>query len=136
MVRRPPGFTVSVTRVPCPTPFVPLQPPGVGRPRRPDEDALAVVQREGLRRGLGIGPYRQAIAAAADAMVSGVGANSRVERDDSLAVGEQRIDIDLAHLGDVDDELGKPDETGGRSEERRVGKECVSTCRSRWWPYL
>src|SRR3546814_19306160 len=21
-----------------------------------------------------------------------------------------------------------------RSEERRVGKECVSTCRSRWWP--
>src|SRR3546814_11635614 len=23
-----------------------------------------------------------------------------------------------------------------RAEERRVGKECVSTCRSRWWPYL
>src|SRR3546814_18856717 len=22
-----------------------------------------------------------------------------------------------------------------RSEERRVGKECVSTCRSRWWLY-
>src|SRR5216110_3670855 len=22
-----------------------------------------------------------------------------------------------------------------RSEERRVGKECVSVCRSRWWPY-
>src|SRR3546814_9063631 len=22
-----------------------------------------------------------------------------------------------------------------RSEERRVGKECVRTCRSRWWPY-
>src|SRR3546814_11913647 len=22
-----------------------------------------------------------------------------------------------------------------RSEERRVGKECVSTSRSRWWPY-
>src|SRR3546814_13944574 len=26
---------------------------------------------------------------------------------------------------------GTPD----RSEERRVGKECVSTCRSRWSPY-
>src|SRR3546814_14446343 len=25
--------------------------------------------------------------------------------------------------------------TGRRSEERRVGKECVSTCRSRWSPY-
>src|SRR3546814_17073375 len=25
--------------------------------------------------------------------------------------------------------------SGPRSEERRVGKECVSTCRSRWSPY-
>src|SRR3546814_6468083 len=25
--------------------------------------------------------------------------------------------------------------TKKRSEERRVGKECVSTCRSRWLPY-
>src|SRR3546814_17704130 len=25
--------------------------------------------------------------------------------------------------------------TSKRSEERRVGKECVSTCRSRWSPY-
>src|SRR3546814_17825907 len=24
---------------------------------------------------------------------------------------------------------------GRRSEERRVGRECVSTCRSRWAPY-
>src|SRR3546814_11620018 len=22
-----------------------------------------------------------------------------------------------------------------RSDERRVGQECVSTCRARWWPY-
>src|SRR3546814_18926330 len=29
-------------------------------------------------------------------------------------------------------ELG---EDNVRSEERRVGKECVSTCRSRWSPY-
>src|SRR3546814_9317956 len=28
-------------------------------------------------------------------------------------------------------QFGQPD----RSEERRVGKECVSTCRSRWSPY-
>ena len=26
-------------------------------------------------------------------------------------------------------------EESSRSEERRVGKECVSTCRSRWSPY-
>src|SRR3546814_11252656 len=33
-------------------------------------------------------------------------------------------------------ELGREQVKGGagRSEERRVGKECVSTCRSRWSP--
>src|SRR3546814_14044262 len=30
---------------------------------------------------------------------------------------------------------GRFDLDGKRSEERRVGKECVSTCRSRWSPY-
>ena len=27
------------------------------------------------------------------------------------------------------------DDDGARSEERRVGKECLSVCRSRWSPY-
>ena len=27
------------------------------------------------------------------------------------------------------------EEEAGRSEERRVGKECSRTCRSRWSPY-
>src|SRR3546814_2627107 len=31
--------------------------------------------------------------------------------------------------------LGQFDVIVKRSEERRVGKECVSTCRSRWSPY-
>src|SRR3546814_14297783 len=30
---------------------------------------------------------------------------------------------------------GNKPRTSGRSEERRVGKECVSRCRSRWSPY-
>src|SRR3546814_9497026 len=30
---------------------------------------------------------------------------------------------------------GEPPDGDPRSEERRVGKECVSTCRSRWSPY-
>src|SRR3546814_3082999 len=34
----------------------------------------------------------------------------------------------------VDGGFHKNDDTE-RSEERRVGKECVSTCRSRWSPY-
>ena len=30
---------------------------------------------------------------------------------------------------------GEPAEVKLRSEERRVGKECASMCRSRWSPY-
>src|SRR3546814_11322782 len=46
--------------------------------------------------------------------------------------------IDLCNAGIV---LGEAQrlfalvERLGKSEERRVGKECVSTCRSRWSPY-
>src|SRR3546814_3557354 len=36
---------------------------------------------------------------------------------------------------DEDDFEGKTYFTRSRSEEHRVGKECVSTCRSRWSPY-
>src|SRR3546814_1428045 len=35
-----------------------------------------------------------------------------------------------SRIGCIGGEAGK-----SRSEERRVGKECVSTCRSRWSPY-
>src|SRR3546814_15525475 len=47
------------------------------------------------------------------------------------AVEQARID-DRRLVGAADraHQLG-----GSRSEERRVGKECVSTCRSRWSPY-
>src|SRR3546814_11088707 len=37
-------------------------------------------------------------------------------------------------LGTLLDELERQDKQTGRSEERRVGNECVSTCRSRWSP--
>src|SRR3546814_8954199 len=33
------------------------------------------------------------------------------------------------------DQVGEHRVNEQRSEERRVGKECVSTCRSRWSPY-
>src|SRR3546814_12187342 len=41
--------------------------------------------------------------------------------------GELGLFIDEAQLNVLDNMM--------RSEERRVGKECVSTCRSRWSPY-
>src|SRR3546814_6098831 len=37
--------------------------------------------------------------------------------------------------GDVAEVTAALEAAGERSEERRVGKECVSRCRSRWSPY-
>src|SRR3546814_6666398 len=48
-----------------------------------------------------------------------------------------RGDRPAARRGLVPARRGRSHDSGAgcRSEERRVGKECVSTCRSRWTPY-
>src|SRR3546814_1843522 len=46
-------------------------------------------------------------------------------------LGRMRDGTDLTRERPHD--RGRP--SSNRSEERRVGKECVSTCRSRWSPY-
>src|SRR3546814_20055994 len=47
--------------------------------------------------------------------------------DQHLAVGGDRaVCPEVGLLGQILEE---------RSEERRVGTECVSTCRYRWWPF-
>src|SRR3546814_5943426 len=51
--------------------------------------------------------------------------------DDRLTRRVQPDDLDV---GTLPAEL-EHDRIEGRSEERRVGKECVSTCRSRWSAY-
>src|SRR3546814_16600261 len=51
-------------------------------------------------------------------------AQARTNAERSLALNPKLADGFIA--------LGFSD---SRSEERRVGKECVSTCRSRWAPY-
>src|SRR3546814_5484073 len=50
----------------------------------------------------------------------------------------QRNIVARAHVYRIDTHLVRSRDRGDhrRSEERRVGKECVSTCRSRWSPYL
>src|SRR3546814_12691550 len=45
--------------------------------------------------------------------------------------GKQRWLVSVACSRSLCSKLNLAD----RSEERRVGKECVSTCRSRWSPY-
>src|SRR3546814_5530056 len=52
--------------------------------------------------------------------------------------GREQHRLDEVVGEDADDDGGQEgheDVEGERSEERRVGKECVSTCRSRWSPY-
>src|SRR3546814_19587393 len=55
-------------------------------------------------------------------------------------IAQRRAGIFIALIqGDVTRPATKARDIDGllipRSEERRVGKECVSTCRSRWSPY-
>src|SRR3546814_18266357 len=47
----------------------------------------------------------------------------------------RRLDPPQAHIGARQRRQGPRGAPAIRSEERRVGKECVSTCRSRWSPY-
>src|SRR3546814_18381060 len=46
----------------------------------------------------------------------------RHHEEDHILLDNDRLNLVIAYVG-------------GRSEERRVGKECVSTCRSRWSTY-
>src|SRR3546814_15645104 len=57
-------------------------------------------------------------------------------RGDACGFCELLIDdrLDAGGIGEVDDAAHLGAEHA-RSEERSVGKECVSTCRSRWSPY-
>src|SRR3546814_17757721 len=50
------------------------------------------------------------------------------------AAGEAGVALTTQRVGGMFG-LFFSDEKVDRSEERRVGKECVSTCRSRWSPY-
>src|SRR3546814_1522868 len=51
------------------------------------------------------------------------------------AMSDNTINAALRRMGYGKDEMTAHGFRAMRSEERRVGKECVSTCRSRWSPY-
>src|SRR3546814_12833413 len=58
-------------------------------------------------------------------------------REDLIDALEPHEVADIASELDTDDAVAVIEDLDAdeqRSEERRVGKECVSTCRSRWWP--
>src|SRR3546814_16504589 len=86
--------------------------------------------------GVGIG----LLPAGGNAIIGGSAAEMTDIVEDARAVlgtfAEDMLDI-LRHSPSFDNMIGIADLSmrSLRSEERRVGKECVSTCRSRWSPY-
>src|SRR3546814_17475539 len=57
-----------------------------------------------------------------------------INRPTDLKLSEMMEQMELEHQGLADEAIVFWVGPGQRSEARRVGKECVSTCRSRWWP--
>src|SRR3546814_13012970 len=122
MLRRPPRSTLTDTLFPYTTLF------RSDHLRRLLEDQRArrqAVEQKGAHEdgGLEIAGNTQAKqrdeVGAADGVVARLGASDALDR----TLAEQ--------LGPL-----RQAPRGVRSEERRVGKECVSTCRSRWSPCL
>src|SRR3546814_13260704 len=107
MIRRPPRSTRPDTRLPYTTPFR----------SAPTREAMAILSDKWIRD-----------AARTQGMIEPFVEAQR--RDGCISYGlssygyDARVAPEFKIFTNVD-----------RSEERRVGKECVSTCRSRWSPY-
>src|SRR3546814_12652749 len=80
--------------------------------------------------GPGIHADYDSVMASFDAAPAG---KRSVRRD--LLTGNMFLAMDLSAQYKVGSAVSFQDKDGMRSEERRVGKECVSTCRSRWSQY-
>src|SRR3546814_18127488 len=97
------------------------------------------VDREG--RGAGLADAGRGKVQVGD-RVDLIGARGRLvdplaeQRHGARVRDEQLVELPEVGGGDVAGARDRPEVISlTRSEERRVGKECVSTCRSRWSPY-
>ena len=60
--------------------------------------------------------------------------NNNVKADNMTVMANSDVEfLEIANVGTNFD--GKTIAVNARSEERRVGKECLRLCRSRWSPY-
>src|SRR3546814_12289718 len=50
-------------------------------------------------------------------------------------IAARGVEVAVVTVVHEEEEVDRLFRRRARSEERRVGKECVSTCRSRWSPY-
>src|SRR3546814_13360916 len=97
--------------------------------RRQQQDALGLgAAADGPVHAEGLGDRRELLPKRAEIG----GSIDRAEFHPREKAAGQHI-VELLGVQDVEPVLEQ--ETRSRSEERRVGKECVSTCRSRWSPY-
>src|SRR3546814_13446881 len=146
MIRRPPCSTPTDTLFPYTTLFRSRLPRLQSRPQHPrigaDGQRVAVVLKAGGEGNelAGTVPLRKGLRSPRG-FVAGTGGNDPDLEDASLHIlmiifrmanaGSGRHHLHVARL--------RPalvaEAVLMRSEERRVGKECVSTCRSRWSPY-
>src|SRR3546814_12257964 len=121
MIRRPPRSTRTATLVPYTTLFR-----SVGKKNFGDD---------GL--GFYLGGRAGIVASKFDIEVSGI-AGVIKESDDSI---DAYVGVSAGYDFSTNLGLGlaydwfEAGPESARSEERRVGKACVSTCRSRWWRY-
>src|SRR3546814_15481091 len=115
MVRRPPVTPRTATPFPYPSLFRALF----------DAAALSCFSVAGAQKAMefGLSPVMSALLG----MLTGIGGG--MTRDVLLAEIPHVLRSDLYAVADL---VGA---SIVRSEERRVGKEGVSTCRSRWCPY-
>src|SRR3546814_19299647 len=74
---------------------------------------------------------------AADIVVTATGLEMQLLSDVAFTIAGVPTDIarTLNYKGMMFSDVPNLSSSFGRSEERRVGKACVSTCRSRWSPY-
>src|SRR3546814_19350470 len=122
MIRRPPRSTRTATLFPyttlfrsCPAPDQPVQVPVAGGAVEPVAAAVLVFDAEVVARR-GVGLFQVAAPPLAEQALGAFGAHHLMQH---AAPAELRGRI-----------VGQQ-----RAEERRVGKEWVSTCRSRREPY-
>src|SRR3546814_20216068 len=120
MIRRPPISTRTDTLFPYTTLFRAVVPQVLdllrSRPAQPGGGRLLCID----------GPAGSGKTTLAEGISDAFPGSSLVIHMDDLYLGWSGLDATLGPR--VAEQIAE------RSEERRVGKECVSTCRSGWWP--
>src|SRR3546814_12883204 len=107
---------------------------------RPSLEILLVSDvRNGAFVLLAVGARRERVLAAGDQVVGADGELAAPGRAPSQADAQARPLLLAGRVDDLADDVGAESTVGAadrqRSEERRVGNECVSTCSSRWSTY-